>query len=125
VIEGKPQACLALLSLFLKLHDQAEPYTSTKHSAALNKDKKHARHPLITHIFRKPESSIAGPACFGLSSLSSLSSHISTTEPKRAEDLKETAALRIPSKGPKGSNFIEFYENRNTTPAAMVVGTRT
>jgi hypothetical protein len=93
VIEGKPQACLALLSLFLKLHDQAEPYTSTKHSAALNKDKKHARHPLITHIFRKPESSIAGPACFGLSSLSSLSSHISTTEPKRAEDLKETAAL--------------------------------
>src|SRR5277367_6368475 len=119
VIEGKPQACIALLPLCLKLRDLAERYTSTaQFGSPLIKDKERARHPLITLItlitliFPGPESSIVGPACFGLSSLSSLSSHISTTEPKRAEDLKENAALRIPSKGAKRSNFIEFYKNR-------------
>ena len=67
---------------------------------------------LITHILREPESPIAGPARYGLSSLSSLSSHISTTEPKRGEHLKENAALPMPPKGQKRSNFIEFYKNR-------------
>jgi hypothetical protein len=66
----------------------------------------------LSHIFREPQSPIAGPACPGLSSLSSLSSHISTGEPKREEDLKEEAALPIPPKGQKRSNFIEFYKNR-------------
>ena len=60
----------------------------------------------LSHIFREPESPIAGPAYSGLSSLSSLSSHISTGEPKREEDLKEEAALPIP---PKRAKTIEFY----------------
>ena len=38
---------------------------------------------LIAQLFREPESPIAGPARSGLSSLSSLSSHISTRKPKR------------------------------------------
>jgi hypothetical protein len=119
VIEGKPHACIALCHRFLKLRDQGEPYTSTpQFGSPLIRIKSMPDTPLsrLPRLSRRysgsPESSIAGPACFGLSQLSQLSSHISTTEPKRAEDLKENAALRIPSKGPKRSNFIEFYKNR-------------
>ena len=57
--------------------------------------------PLIAHIaqtFRELEPPIAGPAGSGLSSLSS---HISTTGPKRGEDLKEIAALPMPQKAKK------------------------
>ncbi len=73
MIEGKPQACIALLPLWLKLRDLAEPYVDRTVRQPLNKDKEHARHPLIAltaliaQVFREPESSIAGPACFGLS----------------------------------------------------------
>ena len=35
--------------------------------------------------------------------------------PKQGEDLKENAALPMPPKGPKASNFIEFYKNRRHT----------
>jgi len=68
---------------------------------------------LITHIFPALESPIAGLSSLPrLSSLSSLSSHISAPGPKRREDLKENAALPMPPKRQKGSNFIEFYKNR-------------
>ena len=121
MIEGKPHACIALCHRFLKLRDQGEPYTSTpQFGSPLIRIKSMPDTPLsrLPRLSRRysgsPESSIAGPACFGLSQLSQLSSHISTTEPKRAEDLKENAALRIPSKGPKRSNFIEFYKKSKT-----------
>jgi hypothetical protein len=59
------------------------------------------------------ESPIAGLS--SLPRLSSLSSHISTSGPKRGEDLKENEALPMAPKGQKGSNFIEFYKNRRRT----------
>ena len=72
---------------------------------------------LIAQVFRAPESLIAGPACFGLSQLRS---HISTTEPKPAEDLKETQRCEYPRKAQK-DRILQKIED--STPFAMVVGT--